>query len=191
MCPKCSSRVKNLYQHCRDVHGSTLKLLQAEDIPAESTSTVMNEESQGVICNFERWLTSVDGGALSAKTAESYKSCVTKTVNHACSGDFRNIVKYSEWSRPDGYLDQLQSRLSNSTVATYLHALTVFVVFLQRSNILFKNGAADATDTFKRWNVSLKKGKQQERVAQVAKVQIVVPRVAANMQAYSASQQYK
>ena len=191
-CPECGSRVKNIYQHARDVHRSSYrKLCSKEDHTLVGGD--LTEDSAAAVEEFSAWLLTVDGGKLAPKTVGTYHTCTVKALKRACNGDLARISEFEEWSAPGGFLDQLMDELTPSTVGSYLHALTAFVGFLgkKRSRAYHQKFVHDAQTTFHRWSLSLRDSKKEQKMKRVAQTQVVVPGVAKNMKNYETSQQYR
>ena len=190
--------MKNIYQHCRDVHGVSYKALCAGD-PERSSGTNLTQLSSDAVDLYADWLTTLDGTNLSQKTADMYKCCVTKVLQQACSGSLENLKSYKTWIGRGGFLQDLTERLSPATVATYLQALRLFMNFLKTQNANpFCKGAnlskvliQEAADAFMRWHAAQRKGRQMQRTAVVAESQSLIPSVAKGMQEYTSSSQYK
>lgn len=151
---------------------------------------MLHASSAEVLTDFCDWLDTLDGGKLSAKTVRSYHTCIQRTLETACDGDLHQLLKYEEWTAAGGYLSLLSAELSPSTVGTYLRALSCFVGYLGKKKKFSSDFVAEAQAAFERWNLSMRDGRKNQKMAQVAKAQVVVPTTASQMKKYETCQQY-
>ena len=137
----------------------------------------------------------MDGGCLKLKTAEMYITCMNRTLRDACNGSLQQLIHYPKWSEPMGFLSHLKESLSPATVSTHLHALMSFMQFTETPSgrqflSLPKHIPTNAIACFRRWNSSLRKEREEQRVAVVSERQTIIPVVAQNMKDYKCSDQY-
>ncbi|ELT97449.1 hypothetical protein CAPTEDRAFT_193405 [Capitella teleta] len=83
-CPICPKRVKNIYQHCRDVHKTSLSNLQHPQPQENNAGVTMSLLSEEALSAFKAWLCTVDGTKLSQKTSSMYGTCIRKISMGAC-----------------------------------------------------------------------------------------------------------